>query len=571
MAIKFQMPSESMESLLESSVMPSADVQKGETVHGKIVAFQSDEHSEFVIVAMGTKSEGKISLREFDERPSIGEEVEAMVKFIDKDSGLAILSKRALEQRRGWEMVKEAFDHAVPISGTVKRQMKNGYVVDVEGLHLFLPHTLVGSLADYRGKTKKADIIGKTLSFKIVELNQRKKTGVVSRKDFLDEQNNQRWGELAEKVKIGDEIEGIVKKHIRSGVFLEVRGVQGFLHKSNISWDRKNDNFKEKLPMEETILVRVLEIDPENHKLSLGLKQLTEDPWDNVDERFQVGQTVSGKISFVARYGAFVDIGEGMEGLLHISEMSWTRKINHAHEIVKVGQEIDTKILGINKEEKRISLGLKQLFANPWDEIKENHSVGKVMTSTVRDVTNFGVFVSISEDVDGLIRKDDLTWDEPAPDPRKLFSPGQEIEFKITEINLEEKKIGCSRRHLLPNPYKELKKKYPRGAIIQGEVSGIVEFGIFVKFDGRFEGLVHTSAMEKEQSANLKSTFHKGMNVKVVVKSIDPDNRKISLSMRDVNYAMEKMEMSQYIGKSDDRPLTDNPFKNIKSVVFPGS
>lgn len=571
MAIKFQIPNESMESLLNESSVPVTDVHKGDIIQGKVVTFQKDEHSNSIIIAMGTKSEGRISLKEFDEKPSVGDTVEAIVKYIDKDSGLAVLSKRALEQRRGWEIVKDAYDNSVPINGSVKRKMKQGYLVNAEGLHLFLPHTLVGSLANYRQKTRKADIIGKSLSFKIVELNPRKKTGIVSRKAFLDEQNNQRWDELTEAVKIGDVIEAIVKKHITVGAFLEVNGVLGFLHKSNISWDRKNDNFKEKLPLESTISVRVLEIDPENHKLSLGLKQLTEDPWEAVDQKFEVGQKVTGKISFVARYGAFVDLGESLEGLLHVSEMSWTRKINHAHEIVKLDQEIETIILGINKEEKRISLGLKQLFANPWDEIRDNLSVGHVMKSTVRDVTSFGIFVSISNDIDGLIRKDDISWEEPAPDPKKSFKSGDEIEFKIIEINLDDRKIGCSRRHLLPNPYKGLKKKYPRGSVIKGSVSGIVDFGIFVRFDEGYEGLVHTSAMEREQSQNLKTTFQKGMPVQVVVKSIDPENRKISLSLKDVNYALEKMEMSQYIEKNEDQPLTDNPFKNLKSVVFPGS
>jgi len=286
-----------------------------------------------------------------------------------------------------------------------------------------------------------------------------------------------------------------------------------------------------------------------------------------VNEKFKVNEKVKGLVTFVANYGAFVDLGGGIEGLLHTSEMSWTRKVNHAGEILKKNQELETLILDIIPEEKRISLGLKQLFKNPWDDIKASFKVGDIMKAKVKDVTHFGVFVSITDEIDGLIRKEDLSWDEPPMDPKKAYKSGDEVEFKIIEINLEEQKIGCSIRHTLPNPYKELRQKYKRGTIIDGVVSGVVEFGIFVKFNDRFEGLVHKSAMSKDDALSHKNVFKKGEKVKAVIKSIDTETRKISLSTRDVQIAMDRIEMESYIEKDNHTIVKSNPFKDLKTVV----
>lgn len=568
--VSFQEENVSMEELLNSSGgLDVHDSRPGQVVKGKVVAFQpNEENPEFIIIDMGSKSEGRLSIREFDQKPFIGMEVEALAKSTDRETGLVSLSRRALERQRGWEIVQEVAEKDLPVNGIVRRSMKNGYIVNVEGLSMFLPHSHVGSLLGSprrgEGHGRKPELIGQTITVHILELDPRKKTGVVSRKAFLDKQNQEHWKNLKDKINIGDIVTGKVLGHTKSGAFVNVEGVTGFLHKSNISWDRKIDNMEERLPVDAEIKVRVLEIDPENNRLSLGLKQLTEDPWSNVLERIQVGDTVKGKVSYVANYGAFVEIGEGLEGLLHTSEMSWTRRIGHAQDVVQVGQEIETKVLGINVEDKRISLGLRQLQENPWDRIRDEYKIGQVIKGKVKDTTNFGVFVSITDDIDGLIRKEDISWDEPAPDPRKTFKPGDEVEFKIIEINFEDHKIGCSIRHLLTNPYKELRKEFPRGSIIEGEVSGVVEFGVFIRFNEKFEGLAHISTVRKEEAGNLKNHYKKGQKVKAVVKHIDPESRKISLSIKDVDYALEKMEIAQYIEKESNETLTSNPFHELK-------
>lgn len=563
MSVSFEIPEEqTMEALLNEGELQVSEIKKGSVISGRIVKIQDDA----AIIDMGSKSEGRISLREFDTKPVIGDSVEAIIRNMDSQTGLLQLSKRELEQRRGWEIVKEYYEKAKPVTGEVRRAIKDGYLVNVEGLLMKLPHSMIGLISDKYKRGKKLDIIGVAFSFKIINIDHRRHTGIVSRKDFQNDQNEQHWKTLVENAKIGDIVPGRVVTYTKAGAFIEVMGVEGFLHKSNISWERKNDNFKDKIPIDSTIQVRILEIDSDNNRLSLGLKQLTSDPWLTVMEKYKVGDVVKGQITFVANYGAFVDMGNGLEGLLHISEMSWTRKVNHAQDIVKNGQEVETQIIGINAEDKRISLSLRQMQTNPWETIQNELRVGQKMKSTIKDVTSFGVFVVIAEGIDGLIRKDDLTWEEPAPDPKRNFKSGGEVEFQIIEIDLENQKIGCSVRHLLPNPYRSLKERLPRGTIVDGVVTGIVDFGIFVKIEDRFEGLVHLSAMSREDSVNHKKVFTKGEPVKVVIKNIDPENRKISLSVKDVEYAMQRIEMQQYLEKENHASAsTQTPFAKLRT------
>lgn len=541
-----------------------ADIRPGGEVTGKIVSITE----EFAIIDMGGKSEGRIGIREFDVAPAIGETVEALVRSYDRETGLVLLSKRELEMRRGWEVVKEAFEKNVPVNGLVKRSMRDGYMVNVEGVFMFMPHTAVGLLGPRDRGAKRINIVGQNYLMKITELNDRRKSGNVSRKIFQDEQNATVWKDIGTKIQLNDSVKGIVTKHTNSGVFINVEGIEGFLHRSNMTWERKADTAKDKLEIGAEVTVRVLEIEPENHRLSLGLKQLTDDPWSTVLTRFKVGDRVQGKVSFVATYGAFVELGSGLEGLLHVTEMSWTRKVNHANEIVKVGQDLETKIIGINKDDKRISLGLRQLHANPWDTIRTEVKVGETMKGKIRGLTNTGIFVAITDNIDGLIKKEDIGWTEPAPDPKKTYKIGDEIEFKIVEINSEDRKVQCSIRHTLPNPYKKLRDKYPRGTVVEGVVSGVVDFGLFIKFDEGYEGLAHISTMEKDQSTNFKKTFQKGQQIKAVIKSIDPESRKISLSLKDVTFALEKIEMRQYLEKeSSNKTETASPFANLKTLV----
>lgn len=570
--VSFQESNITMEELLNGGDIDVTPMKTGAIVQGKVVGFSDDSGHELVIVSMGgAKSEGKISTREFDARPEVGDDIEAIIKSIDSDNGLIYLSKAELEKRRGWEVVSESFEKNLPVGGVVTKQTQRGYMVNVSGLPMFLPHSHVGNLSG-SDKSRKSGIVGNTLMVKILEVDTRKKSGIVSRKAFLEGENAENWKKLTEQLNIGDIVEGKTIRHIKIGAFIEVMGVLGFLHKSNISWERFSGDFNQKIPVGSDIQVRVLEIDADNHRLSLGLKQLTDDPWLSVDQRFAPNNVVKGVVTFAANYGAFVDLGEGIEGLLHISEMSWTRKVNHAAEVVKKNQEIETIILDVNPAEKRIALGLRQLHENPWDDIRRTMKVGQVMKSVVKDVTHFGAFVKIADDIDGLIRKEDINWDEPAPDPKKTLKSGDEVEFKIVEINFEEQKIGCSIRHMLPNPYKDLRQRYKRGTIVDGIISGVVDFGIFVRFENKFEGLVHLSAMSKEESTEHKKRFKKGEKIQVVVRSIDPDTRKISLSTRDVQVAVERREIEAYIDKEADQVVaTSNPFKNLKEVVSTGA
>jgi len=566
-SVSFQVNNLSMEDLLNESEVFSNSSKPGSIVMGKVAGFNKDSGKEYVIVSMGTKSEGKIDLEELDTRPEIGSDVEAIVLSTDHESGMIRLSRRELEAQRGWDVVKESYEKDLPVSGVVKSQINRGYMVNVSGLNLFLPHSHIGSLIQGNDRNRKSGVVGSTYMFKVLELDPRKKTGVVSRKAFMEGENAEKWIKFIEKHRINDIITGRVVKHINIGAFVEVDGVLGFLHKSNISWERLSGDFKNLLPVGEDRQMRIIEIDSDNHRLSLGLKQLSQDPWASVGEKFKKNDVVKGVVTFLANYGAFVDLGGGIEGLLHVSEMSWTRKINHAGEILKKNQEIEAKILNVDPEKKKIALGLKQLFGNPWDDLKNSIKIGDVIKGKVADVTNFGVFVKITDEIDGLIRKEDINWEEPAGDPRKNFKTGDEVEFKIIEMNFEDKKIGCSIRHLLPNPYKKLKNKYGKGSLITGQVTGIVDFGIFVKIDDELEGLVHLSAMTEEEAGGHKKVFKKGDPVTVVLRSIDPESRKISLSTRDVQRAIDRVEIESYIDHDENYLPTSSPFSSLKGVL----
>ncbi|MDH4261983.1 MAG: S1 RNA-binding domain-containing protein [Spirochaetia bacterium] len=566
-SVSFQVNNVSMEDLLNESEVFTNSSKPGSIVMGKVAGFNKDSGNEYVIVSMGTKSEGRIDVSELDHKPEIGSDIEAMVISTDHESGMIRLSRRELEAQRGWDVVKESYEKDLPVSGIVRSQGNRGYNVNVSGLNLFLPHSHLGSLIQGSDRGRKSAVIGSTYMFKILELDSRKKSGIVSRKVFMEGENSEKWTKFLEKHKINDIVTGHVVKHINIGAFIEVDGVLGFLHKSNISWERLNGDFKNLLPVGEDRQMRIIEIDSDNHRLSMGLKQLSEDPWAAVGQRFKKNDVVKGSVTFLANYGAFVDLGGGIEGLLHVSEMSWTRKINHAGEILKKNQEVETKVLNVDPEKKKIALGLKQLFSNPWDDLKNSVKIGDVMKVKVADVTNFGVFVKITDDIDGLIRKEDISWEEPAVDPRKNFKTGDEVEVKVVEMNFEEKKIGCSIRHLLPNPYKKLKNKYGKGSIIKGQVTGIVDFGIFVKIDNELEGLVHLSAMTEEESAGYKKMYKKGDSLTVVLRSVDPESRKISLSTKDVQRAIDREEIESYIDQNENYLPTSSPFSNLKTVI----
>jgi len=567
--VSFQEGNMTMEELLSVDDFNVASIKTGDIVQGKVVAFDdvSEKEQEYVIVSIGSKSEGRIPASEFNKKPNVGDELEAIIKSIQNENGLIYLSQKELEMRRGWEVVSESYQTQLFVTGIVEKQMQRGYMVNVSGLPMFLPHSHVGNLGKPGERGRKPSLIGQTIICKILELDQRNKSGVISRKAFLEGQNAEKWKKISEKIKIGEIVTGKVIKHINIGLFVEVHDILGFLHKNNISWERHTGDFTKKIPVDSEIQLRVLEVDPDNHRLSLGLKQLTDDPWLSVANKFKTGDIVKGNVTYTANYGAFVDLGHGIEGLLHTSEMSWTRKINHAAEIVKKNQEIECTVLDVKPVEKRIALGFKQLHKNPWDEIKNTYKIGQTMKSKIRDITHFGLFVSITDEIDALIRKEDISWENNAPDLKKLYKVGDEVEFKITEINLTEKRIGCSIRHTLENPYKLLRQRYRRGALIDGIVSGVVDFGIFVKFEDIFEGLVHKSAMTKEEALNHQKTFQKGDKIQVVIKSIDTETRKISLSTKDVQTAVDRIEIESYIEKENTGILTSNPFKNLKSVV----
>ena len=536
------------------------EIFPGQIVKGRIIGVDNPENPQYVILSLGSKYEGKIPYREFDTPPQENEEIEALVKKRDEKDSLFLLSKRELERKQGWMSIQEAYKQDLPIVGVIKKVTKNGYVVSIKGVYMFLPKKEVGKYFPRKP-------IGTTHTFKVLSIDEKKKRGILSRKKWQEEEDERRWENFTKKYQEGDVVRGKPVRYSKNGVWVEVEGIHGFLSKEDILWNPpKRFSLEEILPLHEETEFRILSLDPQGKKLLLGKKQLTEDPWKKVLSKIQVGDVVEGKVTFVTRFGAFVDLGEGVEGLLHVSEMDWTRIPSSAREVVQEGDTIKVKVLGINPEAKRISLGLRQLTPNPWDHWEEWVKIGEIREGEVKDVTDFGVFVSLKDNIDCLIKKEEIRWEDPPPNPRKLFKRGDKVKYQVIEVKPEEGRIAGSIKNLLPNPYEDLAKKYPPGSIIEGSISGVVDFGIFVRFDKGFEGLVHVSRMPRQQAKNHRSYFKKGDPIQAVVVRIIPQEKKIVLSLKELEEAMEKQRIKEYLASEEIG--RDSPFKDLLPKVL---
>lgn len=508
-----------------------------------------DVSQDTVYLDIGEKSEARISREEFSETPKRGEKVTAILKR--RAEGVAVLSKREADQRVGWESIKDAFANHYPITCKVVEDVKNkGYLVESEGIHLFLPASHVGI------RFKEANESSKEFQVKIIELNEKTKTGVVSRKVLLDEINGEKWEELIKAVKVGDKVLGKVVKIANFGVFLSVFDVIGLLRQSDISY-KKFAPFKSDFQIGMEVEVVVLELDKENNKLTLGLKQLKEDPWEWAKRELEKGMVVRGPVTSLTNFGAFVELMEGLEGLIHTTELSWSKKPPHPKDVLKKGQEVDSEILDIDFENRRLSLGLKQTLPNPWESLSANVRAGSVMEGKVTGITKYGAFVEVENGIEGLVHISDITWDEKEKNPLGLLKKGQNITFKILDVNIDAQRISCGLKQLQEHPYEALRKKYPPGTLVEGKIKSIVAFGVFVELEPGYEGLVHISEIPDGRGSNLGDLFKVGEPIKTVVLKIEPNQKKISLSIKDFDKAVEREEMAKYI-KEDGSPSRES-------------
>ena len=535
-------PDFSFKDLYEQSLQ---NVQFGEIVTGKIVQLTND----VAMVDVGWKTEGYIPIRELKDENgcvafTITDSIDVYIDRKDEDGNL-VLSRDKAAKIKVWDDIKVAFEDNQAIKGLVKERVKGGLSVDV-GVPAFLP----GSQVDLRPVRDLDKYVGKTLLFNVLKYDRRRSNIVLSRRTILELERESEKKNTLENIREGKIVEGVVKNITDYGIFIDLGGIDGLLHVTDISWGRitrPSDHFSKG----SKINVIVLSIDREKERVSLGLKQLSENPWLSIAEKYPVGSIVEGKVVSVADYGAFVEIEPGVEGLVHISEMFWTREIKHPSKLLSVGMTIKVMIIEINQESKRISLGLKQTTTNPWEAIKQKYVEGTVIKGVIRNITNFGIFVGVEEGIDGLIHVSDISWKQRITNPAEHFSKDQEIEAVVLHVDVENEKFSLGLKQIEPNPWEQFNAKYAAGATISGKVTNITDFGMFVEIEEGIEGLVHISELSNKRVKTISELFAVGDTVTATIKNIDVKNKKVRLSLKDNEVETEGHAANQYINNRE--------------------
>ncbi len=517
-------------------------VEVGEVVTGTIISVDKSH----ALVDIGYKSEGLVSIYEFrDENGQItakvGDSVEAMVEWLDDEEERAMLSKEKAAQVKIWDDIKQSHDNDEIVEGVILNRVKGGFSVDL-GIKAFLP----GSQADLRPIRNLDEMVGETFKFKILKFNKKRNNIVLSRRAVLEEElENQRAATL-ETMYEGKILDGIVKNITEYGVFVDLGGVDGLLHITDISWGRVKHP-SELFSIGDSITVKVLSFDKEKNRVSLGMKQLTEDPWLNASEKYPVSSTVAGKVVSLADYGAFVELEVGIEGLIHVSEMSWTRKIHHPSKVVSVGEQVEAVVLDIQPENRRVSLGLKQISPNPWELISDKYPVGTTIEGKIKNITDFGLFIGIDEGIDGLVHISDISWTKRIKHPSEMYKKGDTIHAVVLEIDKKNERFSLGIKQLQPDPWETVVNRYEIGKKISGTVTNITDFGVFVELEEGIEGLVHLSEISNEKIKSPSEKFSQGDVIEAKVLNINSAERRIALSIKQLAADDEQIMLSEYI------------------------
>jgi len=539
---EIQQEQEDFEKILQESITEQFELNKfskGDIVEATVLDVTDNE----VYLDLGQKQEGICQLSEFDERPVIGNVVKVVVIRGGGIEGNSLVSRKEASRREGWEKIQEAYNNQLPLSGKVSIIIDNnkGYLVDFYGLQLFLPKSQVGVKIRNRLPNLK---VGDVIDFKVLSIDEKRKSAIISRKKIQEDINQEKWDKFLSKYKEGDVVDGVITKIVSYGIFVRVDDLDGLVHQNDISW-KNNFPFKKYYNKGDKVSVKILSINPEENRISLGIKQLTEDPWEWAKRELHAEDIITGTVTDIKDYGAFLEIREGLEGLIHNSEISWSNKQVHPKSVLKKGQEIDVKILSIDPEKKRISLSYKQARENPWQKAKEILKVGEVREGRITGVVQYGAFVEIFDEVEGLIHVKDYSWDEK---PNKdMLKKGDVVKFKILAIDVDNRKISCGIKQLELSPYEKLAQKYKKGEILTGKITSISDFGIFVDIGDGFEGLVHKSKIPLKKDEKLEDKYKVGDEVKTVLLKIDPEKEKISLSIKDYEKRKEKEIVKQYL------------------------
>lgn len=522
--------------------------QEGEIITGTVVHVGEG----FVVVDVGFKSEGQIPIKEFmdqDGKPlvSVGDQVDVLVERKDDEEGVIVLSREKAVVQKVWDHIRDVYEKDGVIKGKIVERVKGGFTVDV-GIPAFLP----GSQFDMRPLKDPESVVGAEYDFKIVKYNKRRHNVVLSRRMLLEAERIKQKERLMKVLKEGAVLEGKVKNITDYGVFVDLGGLDGLVHITDISWGRVKHP-SEVFKVGDQVKVVVLSYEPEGQKISLGIKQLTEDPWAHVAERFPVGKKVRGKVVSLTGYGAFVELAKGIEGLVHVSEMSWVKTVKHPGQLVKVGQEIEAMVLEVDQEKRRISLGMKQCQPNPWDTVAERYPVGTIIEGRIKNVTDFGVFVGIAEGIDGLVHISDISWQKKIKHPSELYKKGDVVQAIVLNIDKENKKFSLGIKQLYPDPWSKVEEKYKPGTRVTGTITNITDFGLFVELEEGIEGLVHVSEISKDKKGKPTSHYQVDDVIQALVLNADSKNRRIGLSIRRLEEQERKDILKNYTPKVEPR------------------
>ena len=499
-----------------------SEITENSLIQGRVVGMNDRD----VLIDIGFKSEGIIDRSEFkkEELPSIGDQVEVYLEFIEDASGNTILSKEKADFMKRWKELNDAFENQTIITGKVVRRIKGGLIVDLEVVQAFLP----GSQVDVRPIMDFDVYLDKDIELRIVKFNESRKNIVVSHKVILEESLQEQRDALFQELEVGSILEGRVKNITDFGVFVDLGGIDGLLHITDISWGRINHP-SEVISLNDTISVKVIEYDEERKRVSLGLKQLVPHPWEDLEIKYPVGNLVKGKVVSLTNYGCFIEIEPGVEGLIHVSEISWTKHIKNPSEVYKMGEEVEAKILSIDMEDKKISLGVKQLKPDPWDLIEEKYLVDTKHRCKIRNLTQFGAFAELEEGIDGLIHVSDLSWTKVVKHPKEILEKGQEIDVSILEISRENRRISLGYRQVLENPWPEIINFYETGNEVSGKIIRILDKGIIIQLEMDVEGIIPFGKMSKKDRKTMASQYEIGANLSGIVMKVSPEDKKVIL------------------------------------------
>ncbi len=508
------------------------ELREGSIVTGTI----QEIRPQVVLVDIGYKSEGAISISEFeDEEIEVGDQIEVLLERLENDEGIVVLSKEKAAHKQNWDKIVGVYRDGGLVKGKVRSVVKGGLMVNV-GVEAFLP----GSQVDIIPPRDLNEYVGKVYEFKIVKVNDDRKNIVLSRREVIEAERADQRQRFLETVKEGDKVEGIVKNITDFGAFVDLRGMDGLLHITDMSWGRVNHP-SEMLHIGQSLEVVILEVDREKERVSLGLKQMTDNPWADIERKYPINSHVKGRVTKLLPYGAFVELEKGVEGLVHVSELSWVKRITRPSDVLKLDQEIEAVVLSISVKEQKISLGVRQLEDNPWADIESRFPIGTVIKGQVRNLTPYGAFVGLEEGIDGMIHVSDMSWTRKINHPSEVLKKGDEVEAIVLEIKKEDQRVSLGIKQLESDPWESINDRFKVGDMVTGQVAKIASFGAFVNLDGDIDGLIHISQLSEDHVERVKDVIKVGDEITARVIKVDSIERRIGLSIKAVNYDTEQL------------------------------